>query len=394
MTQAKVPISSVARLFGGGTPPRSNSNFFGGEIPWVTPTDLPPIGEVSVLGDVPGSLTREGLAASSACLLPVPVVLYSSRATIGKIVVAEQPCATNQGFISFVPNTEVLDPWFLAYYLCYKTPEILKLAGETTYKEVSRGKMKDFPVWLPPMPVQQSAVKLIRDCHERIAQIAPMREAAESEAKALFCSAINSMIAVEWPLRRLADICIDIRNGWSGKQSPDANKVGVLRLSCVHSLEIDDSDVKQVELNDRVSAQFAVRAMDVFVVRGNGSRHLVGRSAIAVRDRSDVIFNDLLIRLRFGSEVIPDFANYMLHSTSARDQIEKLSRTAAGIWKINQTNLGLVQIPCPQIVVQQSIVAALHEAKAISDNLSRTITEVDLGGLRRGILRQAFAGEL
>ena len=42
------------------------AELFGGGIDWVTPTDLPPIGDVRELGNVAESITEEALSKSSA----------------------------------------------------------------------------------------------------------------------------------------------------------------------------------------------------------------------------------------------------------------------------------------------------------------------------------------
>jgi type I restriction enzyme, S subunit len=388
-----MPVSSVAALVGGGTPSRSNPAFFGGSIPWVTPSDLPPIGEVALLKTPPQTITEQGLTASSARLLPASAVLYSSRASIGKVAITERPCATNQGFINFIPDARVLDPWFLAYWLCYKTPEITALAGETTYKEVSRGKMKDFPVWLPPLPMQQKIVRFIRGCYTRIDEVGVLHEECDGDATRLFTSTINSIIREEWPSRSLAEACTEIRNGWSGRQDSSGRQVGVLRLSCVHGLQVDEDDVKPALIDQDSTNDFALKQRDVFVVRGNGSKHLVGRSAISTRSNESVIFNDLLIRLRFREFVVPEFANYVLHSGRCRAQIEALAKTAAGIWKINQTNLGLVTIPCPSTAIQCRVISVLDESKKLSQELSAISHELDVEQLRNAILRKAFGTE-
>jgi type I restriction enzyme S subunit len=250
------------------------------------------------------------------------------------------------------------------------------------------------PIPVPRVDEQQRIEEKVYECLTRVGEMSNLQSTISEEFTSLLPSAINSLVREDWPRRPLVDICSDIRNGWSGRQSISGTQVGVLRLSCVHTLRIDTSDVKPGRVEPRVMQECGLRKTDVFVVRGNGSKHLVGRSAIASGTTSDVIFNDLLIRLRFREEIIPAFANYMLHSAEARDQIELFAKTAAGIWKINQTNLGLVQIPCPPVVVQQRIADALDEARAISDNLLNTTTEIDIDALRNGILRQAFAGEL
>ena len=100
-------LADVATIQGGGTPSRSEPSYFGGNLPWVTPTDLEPIGKIVPLGDVAETLTSAGLQNSSAKLIPAGSVLFSSRASIGKIAVTDRECATNQGFINLTPKPDI-----------------------------------------------------------------------------------------------------------------------------------------------------------------------------------------------------------------------------------------------------------------------------------------------
>src|SRR5262245_56210840 len=102
-------LGELADIQGGGTPSRKVDTYFGGDIHWVTPTELPPIGQIAILGDTRETITKAGLSNSSAKLIPCGAVLFSSRASVGKIALTTRPCATNQGFANFVPRSERID---------------------------------------------------------------------------------------------------------------------------------------------------------------------------------------------------------------------------------------------------------------------------------------------
>jgi hypothetical protein len=96
------PLEEIAELFGGSTPSRGNPAFWNGDIPWVTPTDLPmPDEGISIVSHTKHCITQVGLDGSSATVVPEGTVLFSSRATIGKVAVANKPVITNQGFEHF-----------------------------------------------------------------------------------------------------------------------------------------------------------------------------------------------------------------------------------------------------------------------------------------------------
>lgn len=191
-------LDQVATLYGGGTPSRSNPEYFGSDIEWVTPSDLPPIGNVGVLGPIAQGLTRRGLENSSAKEIAPGSVLFSSRASIGKIAVTDRVCATNQGFANFVPIKPEVDPWFLAYLLCHNTPAITRLAGETTYKEISRKKLKAFALRIPNIEVQRRIVDRIKLCMARVHDIQSLRLEPDDDVAVLTASILQRALSGEF----------------------------------------------------------------------------------------------------------------------------------------------------------------------------------------------------
>jgi type I restriction enzyme S subunit len=143
-------IEEIAELYGGSTPSRDNPAFWGGDIHWVTPTDLPTPDEgISIVTTSKDRITQAGLDNSSATLVPKGTVLFSSRATIGKVAVAGMPLTTNQGFVNFVPHPEDTSR-FLAYTLWARREDIARLSGSTTFKEVSRSTLRKYQLPVPP----------------------------------------------------------------------------------------------------------------------------------------------------------------------------------------------------------------------------------------------------
>ncbi|MDD9809089.1 MAG: restriction endonuclease subunit S, partial [Thaumarchaeota archaeon] len=90
-------LSSIGKIVGGGTPDTKNPDYWNGDIPWATPTDVTGIGSNFIL-KTRRSITKKGLGKSAARLLPKHSILISTRATIGEVAVNAVPMATNQGF--------------------------------------------------------------------------------------------------------------------------------------------------------------------------------------------------------------------------------------------------------------------------------------------------------
>src|SRR4030067_3687768 len=108
-------LGEIADLVGGGTPSRAKSEYFTGNIVWLTPTEIPK-NRVTVIRESKELITQEALRKSSARLVPKGSVLMTSRASIGYVAIAGTEDTTNQGFASFICKEGVYN-FYLAYWL-------------------------------------------------------------------------------------------------------------------------------------------------------------------------------------------------------------------------------------------------------------------------------------
>ena len=155
-------LEEVCDVIGGGTPKTKISEYWNGEIVWLSPIDLPPIGEISMVRDSRKKITEIGLKKSSAKLLPKGSVVYSTRASIGKIAIAEIPLSTNQGFTNFICG-EGLNNRYLCFCLRHFNENIENLSNSTTFKEVSKSSVKEFEIPVPSIDSQMKVVKIADD---------------------------------------------------------------------------------------------------------------------------------------------------------------------------------------------------------------------------------------
>ena len=81
-------LGEVTDIFKGGTPKRSVERYFQGDIAWAIPTDITKLKEALYIDDTETHISEEALSKSSAKLLPAGTVLWTSRATIGKVAIS------------------------------------------------------------------------------------------------------------------------------------------------------------------------------------------------------------------------------------------------------------------------------------------------------------------
>lgn len=153
-------IADLGMVVGGATPSTKEAeNYDGGTIAWITPKDLAGYSE-RFISHGKRDITETGLHSCSAQMMPRHSVLFSSRAPIGYVAIAENELCTNQGFKSVVPN-ENTDYMFLYYLLLNNRQRIQHMGSGTTFKEVSGKTMRSIEVRVPESKEEQIRISSI-----------------------------------------------------------------------------------------------------------------------------------------------------------------------------------------------------------------------------------------
>ena len=392
-------MADIATIQGGGTPSRSQPSFFGGDLPWVTPSDLAPIGEVTVLGDVAEGLTQEGLRASSAKVLPPGSILFSSRASIGKIAVTDRECATNQGFINLSPDNDRADSWFLAYLLARHREGLIQLAGKTTFLEIPRGKLRGFEVALPPLAEQRRIVARIKACVERVEEVEQLGFRALQEAEHLpraFRFDMWERCGSRYASVELKSLVMSTKNGLYKPREFHGSGSLLLRLFNINGASFDTGRVERVNVTQKEATDYSIVNGDVIISRVN-SRELVGKSTVVHGLAEPAVFEAMLIRLRIDpTKAQANFLAWLMNSPQFLHDLRSRAKHAIGQSSINQQDLLSSRLPMPPLAVQEEIAARFEGLGALG-----AVLHGDCGtrsqavrGLRSAILRKAFAGEL
>ena len=154
--------SELFQIESGGTPKSAIAEYWAGDIPWATLIDLRPTTLITEIKTTQRTISKVGLAKSSAKLIPENSVIVSTRATIGRIGINRVPLATNQGFKNIViKNPLKVVPEFIALAMTKLVPTMEAWASGGTFKEISKSKFCELQIPLPPVKVQRQIVEEI-----------------------------------------------------------------------------------------------------------------------------------------------------------------------------------------------------------------------------------------
>lgn len=142
-------LGDIAEITGGGTPDTSIKKYWNGHIEWFTPTEL----KSKYVSNSQRKLSVAGVKESSAKILPVGTVLFTSRATVGDVSIALKECTTNQGFQSFIVSKNYNNE-FVYYWITKNKKEFLKRASGSTFLEISKNEIQRIKIFTPILKEQ------------------------------------------------------------------------------------------------------------------------------------------------------------------------------------------------------------------------------------------------
>jgi type I restriction enzyme S subunit len=265
--------------------------------------------------------------------------------------------------------------------------------------ELKAKRLLPVPVPLPLLAEQRRVVARIEELAGQIHEARDLRQRAVEETDSLLQNSISQLCqSYSSRVASLGEIIGEnsLRNGKSVKPEATASEIRCLTLSSIRQGRIDLSRNKPVPLTSDEAQPFLVWQNDVFIVRGNGSKHLCGLAGRVEKEESGIIFPDLFIRVPMPAELLPEFFVAVWNSPATREVIEEKAKTTSGIWKINQGHILSTSIPVPPLSEQRRIVAEFDALRVEVDALKclQDETATELGALLPSVLSKAFAGEL
>jgi type I restriction enzyme S subunit len=182
----------------GGTPSRSNSSYFGGDIPWVTISDL----DDSIVSNTVTNITQEGLANSATKLAPPGSILIALYGSIGKLGIAGVPLTTNQAIAYSFPNETAFDGKYLFHYLRSERRNLLALGSGVTQKNIYLGDLKTYTFPLPPRAEQTRIVEkleeLLTSLDAGVAELKAAQKKLAQYRQSLLKAAVEGALTAAW----------------------------------------------------------------------------------------------------------------------------------------------------------------------------------------------------
>jgi len=287
------------------------------------------------------------------------------------------------------------------------------MTGAVGLRRVPKQFLENYPIPLPPLPVQHAIVAKIEAIFSELdhgveqlktaqAQLKVYRQAVLKwafEGKLTGAAVPDGELPEGWKWVRLGEVIQEIEAGKSIKcdeRPPRENEVGIVKVSAVTWGFFDEMESKTCYSKDAYNPNYLIREGDFLFSRAN-TLELVGACVIVHKVTKKLMLSDKILRFQFCDGISKPFVLHYLRSRKGRHEIEhKSSGNQMSMRNIGQGKIKEIEIPLPPLPVQHLIVAEIERrlsgCAALEAAIERSLREAEV--LRQGVLKRAFEGRL
>ncbi len=392
----EVELGLVCDFKGGGTPSKSVSSYWNGDIPWASIKDI----KGSYLTQTEDFITEEGLNNSASNLAFENEIILATRINPGRPIISKIKTAVNQD-LKIVKPLITFSNKFLFYIFKKIEPEVIKASSGTTVLGINLTNLREIQVPVPPLPEQRAIVSKIEELFSELDHSIASFKAAKAKLeiyrqavlKKAFEGGYTNSNPLNWKVAKLKEYSEKVVVGYVGPITDYfVNEGGVPLLSTTHIGEnqFKKKDIRLVSTDfDKKNKKSNVKPGDLIIARhgDSGKACIIPDYIKSAQVSNAVIFSPDL------KKIVPEFICYRLNFE--RTLIQKF-KVGGVLQVVNTKTMENFKFAIPSLSEQTQIVQEIESHLSVADKLAETI-EINLKkseALRQSILKKAFEGKL
>lgn len=391
-----VALGDLCAIRSGGTPSRSNPEYYGGAVPWAKISDI----EASdgLLTETEESITDDGLAAIRGRIFKPGTLLFAIYGSIGKMAFAGRWLTANQAILGIENlHPTVLSGRYLFRYLESRRNAFLNDGAGIAQKNLSAAYMRELQIPLPSLEEQRRIARILDQADTLRGLRARALDKLTTLGQAVFHEMFGNLRTndMSWvedvPLGELAEVVSGITKGRMVK-SESLREVPYLAVSNVQDRFLKMDVVKTIAATEDEIDRYRLRRDDILLTEG-GDPDKLGRGTLWKEQLRECIHQNHVFRVRVHDErVRPTFLSWQLGSERGKLYFLRSAKQTTGIASINKTQINAFPLVLPPPHLQQQFEERLKalETRLAAYEAARTLTE----SLFTSLQHRAFRGEL
>ena len=394
-------IKDIGRVVTGKTPLTGVNEYYGGNIMFISPSDLH--GDYLIEKSEKTINSIDGISVLTGCI----------GWDMGNVAMCNSRCATNQQINAIIDfNHKLVDPRYVYYWLKGKKDYLFSIASVTRTPILSKSVFENIDIPLPSLKIQERVTKLLSLIDEKIRKNHQINDYLEQQLQLLYDywftqynfpnedgqpykasnglmvwnKMINHLIPADWKVKPLGTIC-SFRNGINYDKNVDGNtiyKIINVRNISSSTLFLDESNFDEICLPKQQGDKYYVSDDSIIIARSG----IPGATRILCNPSSNIIFCGFIICCTPSDNTLQNYLTLYLR------QFEGSSATQTGgsiLKNVSQETLKNLIVPIPP----QSLLNQFNDSILPIYNLinSNTKENVQLITLRDWLLPMLMNGQ-
>jgi len=372
-----IPLGELVDIKGGGTPDKSNSEYWNGEIPWASVKDF----KKNTLDSTLDSITLLGAKNSATNVIPAGNIIIPTRMALGKVAINTIDLAINQDLKALsIKDNNVVDRDYLFRWLESQSSLIESEGKGATVKGITLPFLKGLNVPIPPLNEQKRIAAIFEKVDSIRQKCNRGVKLADDFLRATFLEMFGDPVAnpKRWDVASLLEYG-SFKNGMNftkGESGSVLKCLGVGNFKSLATITCMDN-IDEIELNTIPSDDYLLKDGDIVFVRSNGNKALVGRCLTIYPNKEKVTFSGFCIRYRIEkSAITAEYLNFLFRTPSMKRQMLSGGQ-GANIQNISQGTLSALRIPVPPLEKQQTFSKIVSFHSELMKKLNINIVETN-----------------
>ena len=181
-------VGAFCNILGGGTPSTKNSEYWKGDIPWISSADIHSLNDIRPRKKI----SKQAIGKSTTNILPSGSIIVVTRVGLGKVAIVSKPLCFSQDSQGLVFDSSKVYSMYLVYYLS-QAVQLFKYEGRgTTISGVTKRQLRELSVLLPPLPEQHRIVAEIEKQFTRLDDSVDALKRAQANLKRYRASVLKA----------------------------------------------------------------------------------------------------------------------------------------------------------------------------------------------------------
>ena len=249
--------------------------------------------------------------------------------------------------------------------------------------------LAEFSIPLPPLETQKLIAAQLDKCTALIAKHKQMLEKYDTLIKSRFIEMFgdNPIENGKWKVEKLGNLGL-CKNGMNFSYEDNGFEINCLGVGDFKDNAVISNCEKLpvISLNEKPSEEYLLKDNDIVFVRSNGNKELVGRSVL-VHPRVLTTFSGFCIRFRLSTDSINHL--FLLQFLKMPNTRKNMAGRGANIQNLNQQILSNLDIPVPQIELQNNFAAFVHQIDKSKFAVQKALEKAET--LYKSLMQRYFA---